>query len=303
VTATFSTGDPALLLTSLNNGSFDGTWNPRSTSSSQVVITAEAFETKPAISGTVVIKGGLQPNAAVPILAAGGVVSAASNAAHQPIGPGSYISIYGSNLSQTTKVAKSLPLGTELAGTRALIAGKSVPLYFTSTGQINAIVPFDVPVSTTQQLLVSQNGALSVPEPVVLASAQPAVFTRDQSGKGLGVIVGYKAHTSTHFLIDEQHPVSAGDTLVIYCTGLGAVNPPVAAGSAAPGSPPSKTVNAVTATIGGKNASVKFAGLSPGTAVYQVNVVVPSGVAPGDSVPVVLATEGLESDPVTIVVK
>jgi uncharacterized protein (TIGR03437 family) len=119
----------------------------------------------------------------------------------------------------------------------------------------------------------------------------------------LGVIVGFKAHTSTSFLIDAQHPVSVGDTLVIYCTGLGPVDQSVTAGSASPSSPPAKTVNPVTVTVGGKNASVKFAGLAPGLAVYQVNVVVPSGVASGKSVPVVLSTAGLQSGPVTIVVK
>jgi uncharacterized protein (TIGR03437 family) len=200
-------------------------------------------------------------------------------------------------------VAKSLPLPASLAGTQALIGGKPVPLYFTSTGQINAIVPFNVSVNTNQQLLVFANGAVSVPEPVVLATAQPAIFTRDQTGKGLGVIVGYKSHTSTPFLIDSKHPVSAGDTLVIYCTGLGPVDQPVAAGSAGPSSPVAKTVNKVTATIGGKSASVKFSGLAPGLAVYQVNLVVPTGVVSGNNVPVVLSVGGLESDPVTIVVK
>jgi uncharacterized protein (TIGR03437 family) len=64
-----------------------------------------------------------------------------------------------------------------------------------------------------------------------------------------------------------------------------------------------KTVNKVTATIGGKSASVKFSGLAPGLAVYQVNLVVPTGVVSGNNVPVVLSVGGLESDPVTIVVK
>jgi uncharacterized protein (TIGR03437 family) len=303
VVAGFSTGDPAIALSSLNDGCWTGTWNPHGAATTQVTISVQAQETQPALQGSSQIGGVLTPNPTVPIVSAGGVVSAASNAAHQPIGPGSYISIYGSGFNKATHLAKSLPLPASLAGTQALIGGKPVPLYFTSTGQINAIVPFNVSVNTNQQLLVFANGAVSVPEPVVLATAQPAIFTRDQTGKGLGVIVGYKAHTSTPFLIDSKHSVSAGDTLVIYCTGLGPVDQPVAAGSAGPSSPVAKTVNKVTATIGGKSASVKFSGLAPGLAVYQVNLVVPTGVVSGNNVPVVLSVGGLESDPVTIVVK
>jgi uncharacterized protein (TIGR03437 family) len=299
----FSSGDPAISLTSLNDGRWTGTWNPHGASAMQVTITANAQETQPALQGSAQIEGGLAANPAVPVVSSGGVVSAASNAAHQPVGPGSYISIYGSGFSQATHVSKNLPLPASLAGTQALIGGKPVPLYFTSAGQINGIVPFNVSVNTTQQLLVSANGALSLPEPIVLATAQPAIFTRDQTGRGLGVIVGYKPHTSTPFLIDSQHPVSAGDTLVIYCTGLGPVDQPIAAGSPGPSSPPAKTLNPVTATIGGKNASVKFSGIAPVLAVYQVNVVVPSGVPTGNNVPVVLSVRGLQSEPVTIIVK
>jgi uncharacterized protein (TIGR03437 family) len=299
----FSTGDPAISLTSLKDGRWTGTWNPHGSAATQVTITAQAQETQSALQGSAQIGGGLSPNPTVPVVSAGGVVSAASNAAHQPIGPGSYISIYGSGFSQATHVSKTLPLPSSLDGTQVLIGGKPSPLYFTSTGQINAIVPFTVPVNTTQQLLVSANGALSVPEPVVLATAQPAIFTRDNSGKGPGVIVAYKPHTSTPFTIDAQHPVSAGDTLVIYCTGLGPIDQPVAAGSPGPSSPLAKTVSTVTATMGGKSASVKFSGLAPGFTVYQVNVVVPQGVPTGNAVPVVLSVGGLESDPVTIFVK
>jgi len=47
--------------------------------------------------------------------------------------------------------------------------------------------------------------------------------------------------------------------IVLYCSGLGAVNPPVVAGAQAPSSPLSNTVNPVTVTIGGIQAQVEFA--------------------------------------------
>ena len=47
----------------------------------------------------------------------------------------------------------------------------------------------------------------------------------------------------------------------------------------------------MTATIGDRPATVQFAGLSPGfVGLYQVNVMVPSGLAPSSSVPLVINT-------------
>ena len=103
--------------------------------------------------------------------------------------------------------------------------------------------------------------------------------------------------------MDHSHPVSAGDTLVIYCTGLGPVDQPVTAGNAGPSSPLAHVVNPVTATVGGQNATIEFAGLAPQLTVYQMNIVVPSGVTPGSDVPIVITQGGLQSVPVTIAVK
>jgi uncharacterized protein (TIGR03437 family) len=108
----------------------------------------------------------------------------------------------------------------------------------------------------------------------------------------------------TQFLNDVAHPARAGDVLVIYCVGLGAVSPPVAAGAAAPLSQLSSTVNPTTVTIGGVAAQPSFAGLTPGFAgLYQVNVQVPSGVAPGSAIPLVLTVDGHPSVGSTIAVQ
>lgn len=75
---------------------------------------------------------------------------------------------------------------------------------------------------------------------------------------------------------------------MIYANGLGAVDPPVPLGAAAPPSGPLSPVAApVTLRIGGLAARVDFAGLVPGfPGLYQLNVVVPAGVTAADEVPV-----------------
>jgi adhesin/invasin len=126
------------------------------------------------------------------------------------------------------------------------------------------------------------------------------VFT-DPSGRG---IIAVFTADGRSFLAAPGSPATAGDVLVIYCTGLGAVNPAVPAGTAAPSSPLSETTNRVTVTLGGRPAQVAFSGLTPGFAgLYQVNAVVPEGVAAGDQVPVVLTVAGQAGRPVTIAVR
>jgi uncharacterized protein (TIGR03437 family) len=303
VITTFSTGDPPLALASLQDGRWSGTWVPRNTSSKEVTITAQAQEAVPALRGTAQIGGTLQANPAVPAINAGGVVSAASSTPRQPLAPGSYIAIYGQNLNPGAVFAQSLPLQTNLGGTQAILAGTPLPLNYAGSGQVNALVPFDAAVNTTLQLIVQQNGQLSVPEPVVLAPGQPAIFTQDLTPSGPGVIRGYKADGSANFVVDATHPVSVGDTLVIYCTGLGPVDQAVAIGAAGPASPLARVLNAVTATVGGQPATVSYAGLAPTLTVYQVNLVVPPGVAAGKDVQVVLFQSGQQSVPVTIAVQ
>jgi uncharacterized protein (TIGR03437 family) len=300
VVATFSSGDPLLPLTNLRDGRWTGTWQPRSVSGVPVTITATAQLTAPPLRGTAAIGGDLQPNTSTPIIAAGGVVSAANFAPRAPVAPGSYVAIFGSNLASGIALASELPLTGNLNGTQVILAGRRMPLSSTSGGQINAMVPYDVPVNATQQMIVQRGNTYSVPEAVTVAVAQPAIFTKDQSGKGAAIVVGVKAD-GTQFLVDSDHPVSAGDVIVIYCAGLGPVDPTVAAGAAAPVSPLSSTTNPVTVTIDGTAATVIFAGLAPEFAgLYQVNAVVPPGIPPSPAAPLVVTVASQASPAATL---
>jgi uncharacterized protein (TIGR03437 family) len=300
VVASFSDGDPSLPLTSVGGGVWSATWQP-SSSVSQVVVTANAQELAPLIEGTQSIGGSLQANPVTPSINTGGVVSAAKGGSNQPLAPGAFTSIYGSHLSAGQNPALSLPLANQLGATQVVLGGRALPLQFAADGQVNAVIPYDVPANTTQQLIVANGPALSVPQTVVIAPAQPAVFAQ---ADGSGVIFGVAPGTSAQIPVDPDHPVSEGYAIVIYCAGLGPVDPAVEAGSAAPSAPPAQTTNPVTVTIGGKDAQVFFGGLVGGFAgLYQVNAYVPAGITPGAAVPLIVTVAGFESAPVTIAVK
>jgi uncharacterized protein (TIGR03437 family) len=298
VIATFSSGDPSFPLTFQGAGRWTGTWTPR-TAGSNVTITLMGASSS-GTSGALKLSGSVAANTSTPIVTPGGAVNAASYSL--VLAPGAFISIYGANFGAGA-TASAAPFPDSLASTQVFVGGQPLPLYFTSSGQIDAIVPYGVAPGSTQQLVVQSGNALSQPVTVTVAAAEPGVFTQNQSGSGPGAVLVVKS-SGAETLNTAATPASAGDALVVFCTGLGAVSPPVAAGSAAPTSTLSYTAANVTATVGGQNAQVLFAGLAPGfVGLYQVNLVVPQGVAAGASVPLVISAGGAAGATVTVAIQ
>jgi uncharacterized protein (TIGR03437 family) len=303
VTATFSNTDPALTLNSLGDGRWTGTWqaqNPAAT----VSVTAAASTGDKSVTGSAQVTGGLSKNAnPPPVVAAGGVLNAASYELQASLAPGSLISIFGQLLSQGTVSAPALPLTNSLGGTTVTIAGRPLPLLFTGPNQVNAMIPYDLPINATHQLVVQRGTAISIPQPINVLASESGVFTKDLTGQGLGIIVKVAAD-GTQSVVSPTNPTSAYDAIVIYCAGLGDVNPRQIAGQQVPFSPISQAIDTVKVTIGGVDAPVFFAGLTPGfTGLYQVNAYVPTGVTPGDNVPLVITEGGRVGPPVTIPVR
>jgi len=223
-----------------------------------------------------------------------GIVNAASagQAIASVVSPGSYIAIYGKALAGGgNPLAATTPLPTTLNGTSVTLGGLPLPLLFASSGQVNAIVPQGLAPNNAYRLLINgQQDLVSNPVTLLVLELQPGIYTVDTSGSGAGIV----ADALTGQLINASNPAKAGQYLVVYCTGLGPVLGPngeaaPADGVAAPGNLLYSTVAGVTATIGGVGAPVSFSGLTPTfVGLYQVNVQMPSGVTPGNSVKVVL---------------
>jgi uncharacterized protein (TIGR03437 family) len=142
---------------------------------------------------------------------------------------------------------------------------------------------------------VTNNGTTGASISVPVLAAQPGIFNYNVGGTTFGAILH-----SNFQLADTAHPATQGETVLIYCTGLGQVSSPPAAGTAANGQ---TTVAVATVTMGGVSAVVSFSGLAPGfVGLYQVNAVVPSGVASGNQ-PVVISEGGSSSNSVLLPVQ
>jgi uncharacterized protein (TIGR03437 family) len=302
-TATFSNTDPALTLNSLGDGRWTGTWIAQN-ATANVSVTASAQSMDKSLNGTSQVNGGLGKNAnPPPVVAPGGVLNAASYQLQAPLAPGSLVSIFGSLLSQGSVSAPALPLTNTLSGTTVTIAGRSLPLLFAGPNQVNAMIPYDLPINATHQLVVQRGTAISIPQPVSVLSSQSGVFTKDLTGNGAGIVVRATAD-GTEAVVSTDNPAHVFDALVIYCAGLGDVDPRQIAGQQATFAPLSQTIDTVKVTIGGIDAPVVFAGLTPGfTGLYQVNAYVPVGVTPGDNVPLIITQAGRTSPPVSIAVR
>src|SRR5258706_11849894 len=93
-------------------------------------------------------------HAQTPIVNSGGIVNAASFAT--PVAPGALISIFGVNLAPQIALASQIPLPTSLANVSVRFNNNVfAPLLFVSPTQINAQLPWEVAVSGTVTLVVT----------------------------------------------------------------------------------------------------------------------------------------------------
>jgi adhesin/invasin len=299
VNVSFDDGDSPLSLTSLKEGTWTTTWTPVN-SANTVTLTANAEIADQNLKGSVQTQLGFLSLTTPPVI--GAVLNGASFALNGPVAPGSYVSVFGAKLAVGQGQLTGFPLPQTLAGSSIVVGGNGAPLAFAREDQVNAQIPYETAVNTSAQVLVTRGSSFSAPQAITVAPAAPGVFTATGNGTGQGLI--FVADSSgAQTLADATHPAKAGDALVIYCTGLGAVNPPVATGAAAPFSPLASTTLPATVTIGGVQQNIFFKGLTPGFAgLYQVNVIVQPGTPAGTQT-LVITMAGQSSPPVTMSLK
>jgi uncharacterized protein (TIGR03437 family) len=244
---------------------------------------------------------------AQPIVNAGGTIDGAAFYVGQPVAPGSMVSIFGSGLAASLQQADTVPWSTQLGQTSVTFNGVAAPLYFVSQGQINAQLPWNTlpagVASGNANVVVTVNGIPSAPQQVPIGQYSPAIFSIPPGG-GYSIAInpdGSLSAPAGAIAGFPSRPTRAGEALILLCNGLGPVDFPVANGQ--PSSDRLRnTTTPAEVLIGGVNAQVLFSGLSPQfPSINQINVVVPAGVAPGNSVPIQIRIGGRTS-PATFLV-
>jgi uncharacterized protein (TIGR03437 family) len=206
-----------------------------------------------------------------------GVVNSASSAPFTAgVSRGELITIDGVNIGPSKlQVASTVPLPTTLGGVQVLINNIKAPIYYVSSTQIAAIVPYETTASVAQIQVINNNTSSNVVTELVNATA-PGVFTNPAGG------IGYAAaEHADGSLITTSSPAQIGETIAVFVTGLGDVFPSIADGAVGVSG---STSNAITADVSGTTATVAYAGLAPGeAALYQVNLTIPGGLTTGDN--------------------
>jgi len=220
-----------------------------------------------------------------PSITSGGVVNAASFAPQ--VSPGSLATIFGKNFIGTQESAgASLPLPASLGGVSVTVNGKTAPVLYVNTSQVNFQIPWETSPGTAA-IVVSSGGIKSAAVNVTVVAAAPGLFAQGSHA----IVQNFPSFS----LNSSGNPAKVGSTIIAYFTGGGAVSPPVADGAAAGDNPVSKVNSNVTATIGGQSATVSSASLAPGfVGLWQANIVVPTVAQAGDY-PLILSAGGQAS--------
>jgi uncharacterized protein (TIGR03437 family) len=293
---------------------FQFDWTPPATHVGPVTfyVAGNAANGNGAPTGDLIYTSSVQLTPAIPVapsITASNVVSAATSLAG-PVAPNSWVTIFGSNLSATTRawaasdfVNGEIPFSLDGVSVMVNLFGapRLTCVGYVSPTQINFLLPPDLAITGTT-VQVRNPAGISAAVPITVQANAPQLFTID--GKSVlgthasGVLLGktglLPSATTT--------PAAPGETIVIYGTGMGATAPALI-----PGTLPPEAVSLATrptVTIGGAKATVLSAGVGAGTAgVYQINVQVPPDAANGDQDVVVQVGTGTSASTILTVLK
>lgn len=223
-----------------------------------------------------------------PVTTAAPVILGLANAGESVVGeglaPGEIIGIYGMDLGPGTAVAGgftngSLPL--ELGGTEVLINGIRAPLLRAGSGQVNAIVPFELSRSLTATVQVIANGSPTNIARLPVLTAEPAILA---GPSGLALALNQDGSINS-----QQNPAQLGTVVAIFLNGAGLQTPAPADGTLAQRGPLAAATVAVQAPVPDsyglpywQDTAVLYAGAAPGevAGLMQVNFRLPSVQAP-----------------------
>jgi uncharacterized protein (TIGR03437 family) len=253
-------------------------------------------------------------SAQTPVVDPNRVLNSATYAAPgQPghaVSPGSLVAIFGSELASSLASASSVPLSTQIGDVSVRFGDIPAPLHFVSPNQINAQLPWELlqgAPTGTATVVVRRGNANSAPQTVQLAQHSPGIYSLNAMGFGPGFVLNVEdfsfAQPAGSVGTFAARPARVGSAILIYASGLGPVDPPVANGADSRDAQ-RRTVTMPVVLIGGVEATVLFSGLAPEfPGVYQLNAAVPQGTPAGDAVPLQVRIGGITtSDRITIAV-
>jgi uncharacterized protein (TIGR03437 family) len=210
----------------------------------------------------------------------------------QSIAPDAIVATFGSQLTQSTTSASSVPLPTSMGGINITINGTPAQLLFVSPSQINYVVPASVAAGVAS-VRVSNNGNEIAGGTVNVEYVSPSIFTF--AGTGNGTPAGQTTFDGVSFQSvanpdGTPRALSVGTTskpnfLILYGTGLRRRS----------------SLSGARVTIGGLPAQITYLGAHPGLAgLDQANIRLPLELRGRGIVDVVVSVDGRAANTVRI---
>ena len=210
------------------------------------------------------------------------------------IAPGEIVVLNGFTIGPSPLVAATIPVvgtaPTSAGSTSATFNGVAAPILYSSASATAAVVPYEVSGSSTAKVVVTYKNQLSATFTAPVVATAPGIFTSGETGTGEIVAIN-----SDNSINSATNAAAAGSAVLLFATGEGATDPAGVDGAIttdffhAP-------LASISVTMGGKPATVVFAGSAPGmiAGVLEVEAIVPSGAGTG-AVPVVLTAGTVNS--------
>jgi uncharacterized protein (TIGR03437 family) len=232
-----------------------------------------------------------------------GVLNASSYAAD--IARGSWFVIFGSGMGPATISVYSgaLPYPTTLSGTSVSFtpasggAAVSARLWYTLAGQLAGLLP-STAAAGDYDVKVTYNGSTGAAKRVKVVERNFGYATQAQNGSGPAQAtyggLDLNRFTTGKLAQWSLRPAKAGDTMVLWGTGLGADPNSDLDGST---SGDQKDAGAVKVVVGGIEVTPLYAGRSGGSpGLDQINFTVPASAAPGCFVSLAVKAGGRTSN-------
>lgn len=194
----------------------------------------------------------------VPYIAPAGIRNAAGETPDAVVAPCSIISIYGAGLANYAEIGPQSPLAQTLGGATVRTAERLLALFYASPGQINALLPCDLPEGR-HTLTVSRAGGPDVAGEFTVARNAPGLFSRVIDNRAYALA----AHEDGTPLLPDS-PARRGELISIYATGLGPYDRMPPYGFPLPATPPYQLVDPLEVFAGDLLVRHQFAGGAPG---------------------------------------
>src|SRR5262249_19362832 len=197
---------------------------------------------------------------------------------------------FGGNLADSTASATldaNGQLPTELAFRRVEVNGVESRLIYVSPGQINFVVPRDIPSGTTTVVVFATDTNTTRTGAVAIAASAPGIFSSDATGRGPGAILNAVTFAPGPFVTaTAENGIDTRTRLAVYGTGFRRAQ--------------NVTASVVSARTGSFDVTVLYANLAPGfSGLDQLNFIVPPELDGAGTVSFTIATEDGTSNTVT----